>query len=129
MILPDTSVWIEYFRRRESPTQVELRHLLERDQVIVAGVVLTELLRGARSEGEFEFLTRTLGLLPQAEVSEDTWVRCGEVSYSLMRQGTTIGLVDALIAAMALDGGHDVYALDSDFHLIPGLRLHQPTNS
>ncbi len=129
MILPDTSVWIEYFRRRESPTQVELRHLLERDQVIVAGVVLTELLRGARSEGEFEFLTRTLGLLPQAEASEDTWVRCGEVSYSLIRQGTTIGLVDALIAAIALDGGHDVYALDSDFHLIPGLRLHQPTNS
>ena len=129
MILPDTSVWIEYFRRRESPTQVELRHLLEQGQVIVAGVVLTELLRGARSASEFEFLARTLSLLPQADVSEDTWVRCGEVSYHLMRQGITVGLGDALIAAIAIDGGHDVYALDSDFRHIPNLRLHQPAGS
>ena len=129
MILPDTSVWIEYFRPRESPTQVELRRLLEQDQVIVTGAVLTELLRGARSTGEFDFLARTLGLLPQAEVSGDTWVRCGEISYNLMRQGITIGLVDALIAAIAIDGEHDLYALDSDFERVPGLRLHEPTNS
>ena len=129
MILPDTSVWIAYFRPRESPAQMELRHLLERSQVIVAGVVLAELLRGARSPGEFHFLAQTLSLLPQANVSDDTWVRCGEVSYTLMRQGTTIGLADALIATIAIDGGHDLYTLDSDFEQIPNLRLYRPVTS
>ena len=126
MVIADTSVWIPYFRVNDSPEQAELRRLLERGEIVVAGVVLAELLRGARSAREFDFLAQTIRPLPQAEVTGDTWVRCGEISYGLKRLGITIGVVDALIAALAIEGSHHVYTLDSDFQRIPELRLHQP---
>ncbi len=127
MVIVDTSVWISYFRASDSPVQSGLRPLLEQDAALAPGIVITELLRGARSQGEFDFLLRTMRQLPRAAVTEDAWVRCGEISYELRRQGVTIGLTDALIAAIAIDGGHEVYTLDTDFGRVPGLRLHTPS--
>ena len=126
MIIADTSAWVEYLRSNDSPAHLELQRLLDRSEIVVAGAVLAEVLRGARSAGELDVLAQTIRPLPQAEVTGDTWVRCGEISYGLKRLGITIGIVDALIAALAIEGSHDVYTLDADFQRIPELRLHQP---
>ena len=55
-VLVDTSIWIEYFNRPDSKQGGSLHTLLKNGRVIVAGLVLTELLRGARLEKEFKLI-------------------------------------------------------------------------
>ena len=126
MIIADTSAWVAYLRSNDSPTHLELQRLLDRSEIVVAGAVLAEVLRGARSAGELDILAQAMRALPYTEVTWASWVRCGEITLTLKQQGVAIGLIDALIAAIAIDGGHDLYTLDSDFQRIPELRLHQP---
>ncbi len=47
-ILADTSVWIEYFNKAESKTGARLENMLIENKVLGAGIILTELLQGAK---------------------------------------------------------------------------------
>ncbi len=92
----------------------------------MVGVVLAELLQGARSREEFEELLATLGALPYVAEGPRTWMNVGDLSYGLRRRGLTVGIVDALIATLAIEHGHQVYTLDEHFQRIPGVKLHVP---
>ena len=126
MVIADSSVWIEYFRSKNSPVQDVLRNLLEGDEVIMTGVVLAEVLRGVRSDREYHLLAGLMSELPSVEVTKETWMNCGNIERQLRAKGTTVHMADALIATLAIEGGHEVYTRDSDFDLIPGIRLYQP---
>ena len=125
MIIADTSVWIKYFREPESQDGRELDSLLRERQVIMVGVVIAEMLQGARSHEELSTLSSLLQDAPCIEASRTTWLRAGEVSMQLRRQGIVIPLTDLLIAGLAQERGHEVYALDQHFQRIPGVTLHQ----
>lgn len=97
MILVDTSVWIDHFRREDA----ELSALLENDEVITHELVIQELACGhipTRSE-----TLSLLGVLPKA-----INVRHEEVLLFLERgrlAGSGIGCVDAhLLASASLAG-------------------------
>ena len=126
MVIADSSVWIEYFRPGESPVQGVLQRLLEQGEVAVTGVVLAEVLRGVRSEREYGLLVGLMGGLPYVEATKESWVRCGDITRQLRENGVTVHLADALIAALSIESGHEVYTKDSDFERIPGVRLYQP---
>ena len=49
MVVADTSIWISFFNRPASVEKQVLDELLDRDEVVLVGVVLTELLQGIRS--------------------------------------------------------------------------------
>ena len=125
MVIADSSVWIEYFRSKASPVQDALRGLLERNEVLMAGVVLAEVLRGVRSAREYGLLAELMGRLPYAEATKETWVSCGNIARELRANGITIHLADALIATLAIEGGHELYTRDGDFERIPGVRLYR----
>ena len=95
----------------------------------MVGPVLAEVIQGARSQEELEWLRRRLSALPFALETEETWVRVGRLSHQLRRQGSTVGLVDLLIASLALEHGHQVYTLDHHFQRVPGLRLYTNADS
>jgi len=54
------------------------------------------------------------------------WGKAGELSSSLRRKGTTIPLMDLIIAARALEHDTEVFTTDPHFEKIPGLKLHCP---
>jgi 2-haloalkanoic acid dehalogenase type II len=127
MVIVDTSVWIEAFRAGDSVERREVDRLLDTDQVAIVGPVLAEVLQGARSQQEFAALHRTLSVLEFIPETKSGATRAGNVSYQLRRRGAAVGLVDLLIVALALEGGHQVYTLDEHFQRIPGLQLYSPS--
>ena len=120
-ILPDTCAWIDYFR----PGAAILGRLLEQDlsagTVYVCGPVLYELVQGTRSEKEQSLLYNALGALPYLEMTEALWIKAGQLSANLRKEGKTIPFSDILIAVLAIDHDLTVLTVDEHFQEIPGL--------
>ena len=125
MVIVDTSVWIQFLRSRGSPEHGEVDGLLTRDEVVMVGPVMAEILQGARSIEEFEQLRIRLTALPYVEATRETWSRSGALSYQLRQQGNPVGLADLLISALALEHGHQIYSLDEHFQRVPDLQLYE----
>lgn len=117
MILPDTSVWVEFSRRGERGRAAALGQLLDGGEVATCGPVAAELLAGA--EGELsERLWEMLSSLPWAELGPPEWRQVGALAARLRREGRTLPLTDLVIAVAALRGGHLLWSFDSDFERI-----------
>jgi predicted nucleic acid-binding protein len=124
-VLVDTSIWIEYFNRPDSKKGGSLHALLKNGRVVVAGLVLTELLRGARLEKEFKLIAESMTALPFLETSLTTWIEAGRIGYSLRRKGVTVPTTDLLIASIALENNCLVFTLDPHFNKIPDIKLYK----
>ena len=123
-VIVDTSQWVQYFRVAGSAEADEVRRLLVSAEVVIVGVVYTELLRGARDENQFRALEEQLDALPFLEMTRATWGATGRILSDLQQRGSVISLPDAAIAALALEHGLKVYTRDDHFQRIPGLELH-----
>lgn len=115
MLLVDTSVWIEVFRRRHP---LDLEELLAFDDVVTCWPVIQEVLQGFRDERAFGLARASLLALPLVEspLGRDVF----EEAVRLFRDARRIGLtirsgVDCLIAACALRNGLTVVHQDRDF--------------
>ena len=125
MVIVDSTIWIHYLRTPDTPISQELIKLLDNDEVAIIGPILAEILQGARNENGFLQLLNRLSALPYLEISKDTWVRAAQLSWKLKVQGRLTPLIDLLIAAVALEGNHQVFTLDEHFQRVPGLRLYE----
>jgi len=122
-VLVDTSIWVEYFNRPESEYAQRLAEFLEMEAVCVTGIILAELLQGARTHAEFELLRKNLKVLPPLKESEKTWEKVGKLSFELQRKGTVIPLTDCLIAVLAQENNCQVFTLDNHFTYVPQLEI------
>ena len=129
MPIVDTSVWIAFQRDPQSPAGRELDRLLEVDEVIMVGPVLTEILQGTRSSSEFVFFASRLTHLPYLETEQDTWVKAGELNRELRGSRRMLALSDLVISAIALEHDVPVFSLDGDFNRVPELKMHDWDNN
>ncbi|MBX3300918.1 MAG: PIN domain-containing protein [Nitrospira sp.] len=128
MVIADTSVWIPFFNRPDSPEKMALDMLIDADEVALVGVVLAELLQGCRTLSERTTLSEALLALRYYEFTQATWLRTGDLSAHLLRKGITLPLSDLLIAALAIEHDCRVYSLDAHFKKIPGVHLYVPAS-
>jgi predicted nucleic acid-binding protein len=131
MVLPDTSVWISYFRSRTGAEGDRLEALIAEDEVSICGPVLAELLAGAGGSGsQREAIVGTVGSLPLAALDRASWEEVGAVARRLRRTGRTLPLTDLAIAVAAARAGHALWSFDADFDRIAstldGLELYKP---
>ena len=124
MIIIDTSVWVAALRQLDSPEAREVQRLLRNRAVVMVGIIMGELLQGAKGEQHFGSIEDTLDGLAYEEVSKVTWREAGFLAFRLRQQGRGIPFADALIATLAIEHGCQVYTLDEHFQRIPGLQLH-----
>lgn len=118
MILVDTSAWVEFERATGSPADRRLTSAIERDEPLAtSGVVVLELLAGARDERQAADLRRLLDrcdFIPLEEPSDNE--AAAALYRACRREGTTIRrLPDCLIAAVAIRTGTRLLHQDSDF--------------
>ncbi len=125
MVVADTTVWIEFFNDPESEEKHVIDLLIDNDQLAFVGPVLAELLQGCRTAGEANAILDHVSALPFLEMNFSAWRRAGEISSSLRRKGTTLPLMDVIIAAIALEHDAEVFTIDPHFRRIPGLKLHR----
>ena len=118
MYLVDSSAWVEYFRAKGSETvKSRVRGVLEKEEACSCGIILVEILRGARTEKEFQTLSDSLTSLPQILLDEEVFDRASRWGFSLDRKGKTVSATGLLIASAAYQKACLLH-LDSDFETI-----------
>ena len=124
MVIIDTSVWIPALRNRASTERTDVAKLVETGEAAIVGMVMTELLRGARNQAAFEELNDQLQAASYVGDEKESWALAAQLLVDLKLRGETIPLPDAVIAAQALLGEHAVFTHDEHFQRIPGLKLY-----
>ncbi|MEO8350807.1 MAG: PIN domain-containing protein [Chthoniobacteraceae bacterium] len=129
MVLVDSSVWIEAFRRNgRLEVKVGLEGLLEAYEAQWCSSVRLEVLGGARHD-ERARLGEHFSVIPYRICTERDWDRAVALAWRIRDRGVTIPWLDVLIAATALHDGVRLYAIDAHFRAIAeitGLRLYEP---
>ena len=128
MVLIDASVWVDYFNGKE-PAATEVARLIRRDQALVAGVAVAEVLRGIKDTARRGETREALLGLRYVEEGIETWIRTGELGRSLDAVGKVLPLADLHLSALAQQVDAVVYSTDKHFQRVPGIRLHRPTAS
>ncbi|MBK5273920.1 MAG: PIN domain-containing protein [Desulfuromonadales bacterium] len=116
-VLIDTSIWIEFFRQRE-PYHSMVTKLIDNDQVVCCGIILAELMQGAKSDKELTVLDDFLKVFTFIPETPELWAAAGKLSGKLRRKGITVGLSDCFIAAAAASAKVQVATLDSHFEAL-----------
>lgn len=118
-ILVDTSVWLEFFRAKDSPCAEALDRLLEDERVCTSDLIKAEIVPGARTPKQFRELKEYFDALPLATEPASLWEEIMEVQFRLKRRGINgISIPDLMIAVVANANGKVVFTKDSDFRLI-----------
>lgn len=115
MILVDTSVWIEVFRR---PSTLHLESLVEFDDIVTCLPVVQEVLQGFNSEPAYVRARESMLALPivDSPIGQQRFVEAVDLYRMARRQGLTIRSgVDCLIAACAIRHQLEVLHRDRDF--------------
>ncbi|MBI5299448.1 MAG: PIN domain-containing protein [Deltaproteobacteria bacterium] len=114
-VLIDTSVWIDYFLRRDSELEQKVDSLLDSAQIAMTAVVQAELIQGSRSEKEVQKLKEYFKPLFWIQGNDTHWLKAGEMSLKLRQTGKTINLTDCYIAVLAQSASASVFSLDKHF--------------
>jgi predicted nucleic acid-binding protein len=118
MYLIDSSLWIDYFRPKgSSAVKSRVRQVLQDDEALTCGIVIVEVLRGARTEAEYSTLEESITSLPQIPFDHEIFKRAAQWAYQLDRKGRIISTTDLLIASASF-GKALLLHNDKDFETI-----------
>ena len=118
-VLIDTSLWIEALRRSgPSSARRAVAQAVEPGMALVNGLILTELLKGARDDRDFQRLELLLDATTSLPLDRSTWKRAARLGFDLRRAGVSVPTVDVIIAASALEAGVRLLHVDAHFELI-----------
>ena len=118
MLLVDTSVWIEVFRK---PQRLELESVVELDEIVTCLPVIQEVLQGFLDERAFRVARESMFAFPVVEspLRIEVFEEAAQLFRSARRAGVTVRSgVDCLIAACAIRHGLPVLHRDRDFSLL-----------
>jgi predicted nucleic acid-binding protein len=121
VILVDSSAWIEYDRATGRPAHRRLRKAIETgEDLATTGLVLLEVLAGARDEQRADELRRLLDRCRFLTLEEPSDEEAAAALYRVCRRaGETIRrLPDCLIAAVAVRTRAALLHHDADFEVI-----------
>ena len=118
MFLVDSSAWIEYLRQNGSPkVKARVREILQKEDAASCGVVVVEILRGAKNERDFRALSASLQSLPQLAIDAAAIERAARWGSVLDRRGRVVPTTDLLIAAAAFKRATLLH-IDSDLDIL-----------
>ena len=125
-VLPDTSIWVEFFRG-ENPFADELERLLTEETVLLCGPIVAELVAGAPPERRPD-LSLALGSLPLVALDYAAWRKAGEAAHDLDRLGRAVPLIDLIIGVASVTAEATLWTRDRDFErvrdVLPALELY-----
>jgi len=129
VLLVDTSIWIEVFRRG---SRFDLTSVAEADEWVVCLPVVQEVLQGFRDELPYRTARNALLAMPIVEspLEAAVFLEAADLYRAARRAGRTIRSgTDCLIAACAIRHDLEVVHHDRDFHTLAGvstLRARDP---
>jgi predicted nucleic acid-binding protein len=122
MYLIDSSVWIEYLRPSGSPKiKARVRKVLESEEAFTCGIVIVEILRGARTEKDLRILRDSLSSLPGIPISGEVIDRASLWGFLLDRKGKHVPTTDLIIASCCAHKKARLLHADKDFEVIASI--------
>ena len=117
MILVDSSVWIDYFRGKQTPETELLDTLLENEPVFIGDLILTEVLQGFDNERDFNQAKKLLTSLNVVQLSDQKIAIQAAKNYRRLRAlGVTVRkTIDNVIATRCIEDGFKLLYSDRDF--------------
>ncbi len=129
MILVDTSVWIEAFRR---PPRLSLEEILDLGEVVVCPPIVQEVLQGFDDPSAFRLARQSMLAFPIVEspMTIEVWLEAAQLYRTARAAGATIrSATDCLVATCALRHDLEVLHCDRDYAQlarVAPLRQRQP---
>lgn len=123
-IIVDTSIWIEYFKNNPAIADFIEKNLLE-DNICIIGIIVSEIVQGIKNEKEREIIRYNLDAVSYIDMKYTDWIKTGELSNSLRKNGITLPITDIAIAAAAIENNMVLATLDKHFSQIPDLRIYE----
>jgi hypothetical protein len=117
MILVDTSVWIDYFNGTASEETDTLDNALGRQEVAIGDLIVLEILRGFRSDKDYNTAKKSLASLHQySMLSPDLALKAAEYYRRLRKKGVTVRkTADIIIATFCIEEKLPLLFVDRDF--------------
>jgi predicted nucleic acid-binding protein len=128
LILVDSSVWVDWINRLDTPQTMALEREVIRDLVVVGDLVLCEVLMGVRDDAAARRVAAALGRFPTASLASPALAPEAAANYRRLRGlGITIrSTIDVLIAAWCMRNNAALLHRDRDFDVMAqhlGLRV------
>ena len=114
-VLIDTSIWVDFFRKRNSAVSAKLREYLKLNQVCYTGPIFVELYQGAKTRREIEILNQLFDTIRYVDISREHYHHAGLVSQKAAREGKIFSTIDVILAVLAHDEGLSLFSLDRHF--------------
>ncbi len=120
LILVDTSVWVDYFRGRETEAVSYVSDAIEKEEdLCVCGIVLTEVLQGIPAQKDYEIIKAHFDRLIFLPMPESSYILAADIYRQARSKGATIrSTVDCLIAACAIVHRAGLVHNDKDYETI-----------
>jgi predicted nucleic acid-binding protein len=117
MILVDSSVWIDYFNGQQTWQTNLLDNLLSDVPVIIGDLILAEILRGFRSDNDYESAKSYLRVLPFHQIGGYQVAVQSAQNYRILRKkGVTVRkTIDVIIGTYCILEGLPLLHDDRDF--------------
>ncbi len=118
VLLVDTSVWIEVFRK---PARLALESIVDLDEIVTCLPIYQEVLQGFRDEKPFRIAREAMSSFPIVEspLPRERFEEAAQLYRAARRAGITIrSSVDCLIAACAIRHDLEIVHLHRDFDSI-----------
>jgi len=115
-VLIDTSVWIDLLRTARATEKIEA--LLSERRAAVCGLIVTELLRGAKGKKEVAVLGQLLDVVSYVHIAEEIYEQAGRLGSVMANRGFSIATVDLVIAQTCITGGLTLFSYDTHFQQV-----------
>lgn len=111
MIVVDTSIWIDFFRRADPILEEKVIEYLEHQHIYGVSVVFGELLQGVRDEHEEKLILEYWKNIPKID-EHNLFIEAGRLSfkYKLFTKG--VGLIDCFVIAAAKTSQSEIWTHD-----------------
>jgi len=119
LVLIDTSVWIQADSlKANSEVKSKVLLLLDKDRAAACGIIIAELLCGAKTPTNYEELKIDIEGIHYLNTPENIWLKAAQMSFDLRKKGISIPLTDILIACIAIDNNCSLLHLDKHFTVL-----------
>lgn len=110
MVLVDTSIWIEFFKKND-PVFSHLRELVESGDVIVHEIIFGELLQGCKNKSELNFILEYWDII-NSSYNQNDLIEAGKLSFKNKYINKGIGLIDSVLINIAKKYNYRIWTLD-----------------
>ncbi|MEN9309205.1 MAG: hypothetical protein RL173_3137, partial [Fibrobacterota bacterium] len=116
-VLIDTNIWSTFFRRNKPEDQklrANIEMLMQENRISMIGPIRQEILTGIKDDNKYAILKEYLQAFEDEPITTEAYEYAAKVANGCMKNGIAISAIDAIIVAVIVLHGFEIYSNDQD---------------